>query len=40
VTSPIDDDEGDEPTSFEVSNGQRLVRDSRGVHLVSDEEAD
>ncbi len=40
VSSPIDEDEGDEPTTFEVASGQRLVRDSRGVHLATDEEAD
>ena len=40
VVSPIDDDEDDAPRVVELPDGQRLVRDSRGVHLASDEEAD
>ncbi len=38
-TSPVDDDD-DSPQTFEVATGQRLVRDRRGVHLRTDEEAD
>ncbi|WP_420454621.1 cyanophycin synthetase [Rubrivirga sp.] len=37
---PPDDEDDDAPRPFEVERGQRLVRDRRGVHLATDEEAD